>query len=92
MLEPSSVKQQPNLFALSWALSTSIFNAALMALIALILVAMFYKSIDRSGEGKNIDELWQGLIKVVSNVRFIVLILIVAGFLGHSRTALRDDA
>ena len=56
------------------------FYAAAMALIALILVLLFYKNVDSTGKGKTIRENLQGLLHVLSNVRFMILILIVAGF------------
>ena len=56
------------------------FYASAMALIALILVLVFYKNVDSTGKGKTIQENLQGLLHVLSNVRFMILILIVAGF------------
>ncbi|MEE4310571.1 MAG: MFS transporter [candidate division KSB1 bacterium] len=56
------------------------FYAAGMALIALILVALFYKNVDTSGVGKSTREVLNGLLRVVRNLRFMALILIVAGF------------
>ncbi|TKG93963.1 MFS transporter [Puteibacter caeruleilacunae] len=55
------------------------FSAA-MTLLAFILIFFFYKSSKRSGEGKTMGEIWQALIKVLSNVRLLMLILIVTGF------------
>ncbi|MBL7075239.1 MFS transporter [candidate division KSB1 bacterium] len=56
------------------------FYAALMALCALLLVTILYRSVDTAGEGKSLKEALDGLIKVVKNIRFMCLILIVAGF------------
>lgn len=56
------------------------FFSAAMTLLALILVFFFYKSTKTEGQGKNVSELWTALIKVVTNWRLMVLILIVSGF------------
>lgn len=56
------------------------YYAALMAFCALVLVALLYRDVDRTGEGKTVREAWNGLIKVLGNVRFLSLILIIAGF------------
>ncbi len=56
------------------------YYAALMAFCAFLVVVFLYRDVDRSGTGKTYREAWQGLIKVVSNIRFLCLILIVAGF------------
>jgi dipeptide/tripeptide permease len=56
------------------------FYSAAMALCALFLVLLLYKNIDTEGMGKSIKDSLRGLLKVIQNVRFIVLILIVAGF------------
>jgi dipeptide/tripeptide permease len=51
-----------------------------MALVALVIVLLFYRNIDRSGMGKSLKETAKGLVRVLSNVRFMILILITAGF------------
>jgi dipeptide/tripeptide permease len=56
------------------------YYSALMAVCALILIFFFYKNPDTEGEGKKISEIVRGLWTVVKNVRFMVLIFIVAGF------------
>lgn len=56
------------------------YYAALMAFVALIIVIIFYKDLDVEGKGKSFKEVTQGFIKVISNIRFMALILIVAGF------------
>jgi len=56
------------------------FYAALMALCALLLVAALYRDVDVAGPGKRLEAALAGLIKVVCNLRFMALILIVAGF------------
>jgi len=56
------------------------FYAALVALAALLIVIIFYKDVDTTGKGKSLSESLQGLWKALHNVRFMALILIVAGF------------
>lgn len=55
------------------------FSATLCAL-ALIAVLLFYHSTHHTGEGKSVKEVVNGLTKVFSNGRLLVLILIVTGF------------
>jgi dipeptide/tripeptide permease len=56
------------------------YYAAIMTGIALVTVFFFYKNISTTGEGKNFNEVWQGFIRVVTNVRLLLLIFIVTGF------------
>jgi len=56
------------------------FYAALMALLGLIVVFIAYRDIDIEGKGKTIKESLEGLVKVLTNIRFMALIVIVAGF------------
>ena len=56
------------------------YYAALMALIALLIVFIFYHGIPASKEMKNWREILGGFKQVIRNVRFMILILIVAGF------------
>jgi len=56
------------------------FYAAAMAGCALLVVVLFYKSVDTHGEGKSLREVGAGFIRVILNFRFMALILIVAGF------------
>jgi len=55
------------------------FSAA-MTLLALILVFFFFVPTKREGEGKSIKEIWTALIKVLTNLRLIILIIIITGF------------
>lgn len=57
----------------------SYFSAA-MTLLGLIVVFLLFKSKETQGEGKSIGELWQGFMRVMTNTRLIVLILIITGF------------
>ncbi len=56
------------------------YFSAGMTLLALIMIIFFYKSAKHDGEGKTLKEIWQALIKVVTNGRLISLILIITGF------------
>jgi len=56
------------------------FFSAAMTLIALIAVFFLYQSAKTEGKGKSFSEIGNGLLKVCSNTRLIVLILIVSGF------------
>ncbi len=56
------------------------YFSAGMTFVAFILILIFYKSTKNDGEGKSLKEIVEALIRVVSNARLIVLILIVSGF------------
>jgi dipeptide/tripeptide permease len=59
--------------------SIQFFSAALCVL-AIIAVFFWYKNVSAEGEGKSLQEVWHGLVRVVSNGRLVTLILIVSGF------------
>ena len=65
---------------LQWGLESINFYASIMTFIALITVFFFYKSVNIDGEGKSFRDAVDGLVRVVSNVRLILLIIIVTGF------------
>ena len=56
------------------------FFSAGMTLLALVAVFFFYKSVKTEGQGKSFAEIGHGLLKVLGNVRLVVLILIISGF------------
>lgn len=56
------------------------FYAAIIAVIAFFVVFFFYKNVDSTGEGKSFRKILQDFGKVLTNFRFMILILIVAGF------------
>lgn len=56
------------------------FFSASMTFLALIAVYFFYQSVKVEGKGKSFSEIGQALLKVCSNGRLIVLILIISGF------------
>lgn len=65
---------------LNWGLeSIQLFSAGL-SLLAVIVVFFWYRSISTEGEGKSLRDVWNGLVRVVTNPRLVTLILIVSGF------------
>ena len=56
------------------------FFSATLCVLAFVAILLFYHSAHHSGEGKSVKEVMQGLVKVFSNGRLLVLILIVTGF------------
>jgi len=56
------------------------FYAAAISFVALFIVFFFYKGMQTSEEGKSFKEIFLGFKEVLTNLRFIILILIVAGF------------
>lgn len=54
--------------------------AAGMTALALATVYVFYRGMEISGESKTLHDVWEGLLRVVRNLRLVTLILIVAGF------------
>ncbi len=65
---------------IEWGLVSINYYAATMTFIALIVVIIWYKNVDIHGEGKSLAEVWAGLVRVVTNFRLILLIIIVTGF------------
>lgn len=59
--------------------SINLFAAAMTG-IALVVVALFYREVERSGGGKKLGEVWRALLAVLKKPRLTALILIVAGF------------
>jgi dipeptide/tripeptide permease len=56
------------------------FYASGMCLVALLLVATFYRNPDIEGVGKTVGEALRGLGRVMGNFRFLSLIIIIGGF------------
>jgi dipeptide/tripeptide permease len=65
---------------IEWGVKSINYYASAMTLIALIIVILMYKNVDHEGEGKSFKEVWQGLLRVVTNMRLLLLIFIVTGF------------
>jgi dipeptide/tripeptide permease len=65
---------------LEWGLLSINYYAAFMTFIALIVVYFFYKNINIDGEGKSFKDVWDGFLRVTTNFRLLLLILIVTGF------------
>ncbi len=51
-----------------------------MTFVALIAVFFLYKSVHTAGQGKSMREIGQGFLRIMSNGRLIMLIIIVTGF------------
>ncbi len=56
------------------------FASAALCGLAVLLVFFLYKNLQDSGQRKSLRETWQGLLRVVSNLRFMAIIVIVGGF------------
>ncbi len=56
------------------------FYSSVMSLLGMIVVILFFRGVDSTGEGKSLREVGQSFLRVVTNFRFLALILIVAGF------------
>lgn len=56
------------------------YFSAVMTLLGLIVVFFWFSSKKHEGQGKSVVELWDSFIRVVTNARLIVLILIITGF------------
>lgn len=56
------------------------FFSASMTFLALIAVILFYKSVETEGQGKSFKEIGKGLLKILTNWRLFLLILIISGF------------
>ncbi len=56
------------------------YFSAVMTLLGFLVVLFLFTSKKREGEGKTLGELWDGFLRVVTNGRLIVLILIITGF------------
>lgn len=56
------------------------FFSATMTFLALIAVIIFYKSVKTEGQGKSFREIGQGLVRVLTNWKLLILILIISGF------------
>ncbi len=56
------------------------YFAAGITFLAVILVFFFYKASNKHGEIKTLGEIITALVKVVTNVRLVILIIIITGF------------
>lgn len=56
------------------------FFSAVMALCGLVTVLLLYRGVETAGEGRSFGEILAAFGRVVTNLRFLSLILIVAGF------------
>ena len=51
-----------------------------MTILALLSVVLLYKSTHTAGEGKSMREIGQGFLRIITNWRLLILILIITGF------------
>lgn len=56
------------------------YFAASMTALAFVCIFLFYKSAEKNENGKSLGEIFDALIKVLTNGRLITLILIITGF------------
>ncbi|MFV0554155.1 MAG: MFS transporter, partial [Mangrovibacterium sp.] len=56
------------------------YFSAIMTLIALVAVIIFFKPVVQDKGGKSFAEIWQAFIRVLTNARLIILIVIITGF------------
>jgi dipeptide/tripeptide permease len=56
------------------------FYSAIMGLMGMVVVYFFFHGVDTTGQGKSLGEIGRGFWKAMTNLRFMTLILIVAGF------------
>ncbi len=56
------------------------FFAGGMTILAVILVYFFYTASNTQGEGKSFKEIMQALVRVLLNIRLLLLIIIITGF------------
>ena len=56
------------------------YFSATMTFLALIAIFFLYKSAQHAGEGKSFRQIWHAFVKVCSNGRLILLIIIITGF------------
>lgn len=56
------------------------YFSATMTIVALFAVVLLYKSAHTAGEGKSMREIGQGFLRIMTNWRLLMLILIVTGF------------
>jgi dipeptide/tripeptide permease len=65
---------------LEWGLISINYYAAFMTFLALVTVYFFYKNANIDGEEKSLIEVWKSFVRVVTNFRLLLLIIIVSGF------------
>jgi dipeptide/tripeptide permease len=65
---------------LQWGVESINYYSAALSLIALIAVFFFYKTAKSEENGKSFSEVWNAFIRVSTNIRLVVLIIIVTGF------------
>jgi len=65
---------------LQWGVESINYYSAALSLIALLSVFFFYRTAKSEENGKSFREVWSAFIRVSTNIRLVVLIIIVTGF------------
>ncbi len=65
---------------LQWGVESINYYSAALSLIALLSVFFFYRTAKSEENGKSFREVWNAFIRVSTNIRLVVLIIIVTGF------------
>ena len=63
-----------------WGLMSVNVASAIMCLVAVLLVFFLFRKLDTTGEGKSLRKTLEGFLRVVTNLRFMAIIVIVGGF------------
>lgn len=65
---------------LQWGVESINYYSAALSIIALLSVVFFYRTAQKEENGKSFSEVWHAFVRVSTNVRLVVLIVIVTGF------------
>ena len=66
---------------LQWGVESINYYSAGLSLIALVTVFFFYRTAtQKDDEGKSFSEVWMAFVRVIKNVRLVMLIIIITGF------------
>ncbi|MHB1049746.1 MAG: MFS transporter [Bacteroidota bacterium] len=65
---------------LQWGVESINYYSAALSFIALLSVFFFYRTAKSEENGKTFGEVWNAFIRVSTNIRLVVLIIIVTGF------------
>lgn len=63
-----------------WGLEHITLLSAALCAVSFFVVLFFFRNVDSAGEKRTLGDIWSGLVRVVCNVRFMSLIVIVGGF------------
>ena len=77
---------------LEWGLTSINFFSALMSFIALVVVFFFYRNVTTTGEGKSLQEVWAGFVRVVIQLKITGFNFYCYRILDYSTSALCNNA